>query len=378
MPHKILIINSSADKNNLLQRAFKELARQDFNFILWSKTKTFEQNNWPTNKIFLGPSLKNKAGMLLFSIMLPFIQLKLLASLIRLKIKRQADLIICLNLNEKIIVTVLAYALKIKVVWLESPATNYRQINKFLLGLYKLNCGLAEIIVFNNYGRIQLENFGGRKKISLIYPGAKPNQYQENIFNKLAAAKQANFHRKYFTVGAITELNQRQKIETIFQAIKICSPVIANIQLIIIGEGEERKNLSWLAKKMQIENLVWLVGEQEQLKKWLDGLDVYLAAGDALKLDDYGNILEAMAAGLPILAARNIGLEDLVIENKTGSLLETDNSEMLARQIIKLHQDKKLRFQLGRNGRERVNQFFTLDKMAESLKNTFNINSTRL
>ena len=57
-------------------------------------------------------------------------------------------------------------------------------------------------------------------------------------------------------------------------------PVIPNIQLIIIGEGEERKNLSWLAKKMEIDNLVWLVGEQEQLKKWLDSFDVFLALGE--------------------------------------------------------------------------------------------------
>lgn len=353
--------------------AFKELARQDFSFALWSKTKAlkqeFEQNHWPAKKIFLGPGLIKKTNILLFAIILPLIQLKFLAALLKLKIKRQVDLIICLNLNEKIIITPLAYLLKIKIVWLENPEINYQQIDKFLFGLYKLNCRLAKIITFNNYGKIQLENFGcGRGNISLVYPGASLNQYQENIFNKLAAAKRESFHRKYFTVGAIIPLNHGQKIEAIFQAVKISLPVIANIQLIIIGEGGERKNLIWLAKKMQIENLVWLVGRQEQLKKWLAGLDIYLAAGDSLKLDDYGNILEVMAAGLPVLAARNIGLEDLVIENKTGSLIEADNSELLARQIIKLHQDKKLRLQLGKNGRERVDRFFTLDKMAENMR----------
>jgi len=301
-------------------------------------------------------------------------QFKFLFLLISFRLKRKVDIVACLNFNEKIIITPLARLLGLKVIWLEGPEINYRRCNKFLLALYKLNYRLAEIAVFNNYSKLKLKNIGcAENKINLIPPGTKLMAYQENIFNKLASAGRTNFHRKYFTVGAITALNQKQKIETIFQAIKISLPVITNIQLIIIGEGEERKNLSWLAKKMEIDNLVWLVGEQKQLKKWLDSFDIFLALGENLSLDDYGNILEAMAAGLPVLAPRNIGLEDLIIENNTGALIESDNSEMLARQIIKLHQDKRLRLHLGKNGQERVSRSFTLEIMVEKLEQVFSL-----
>lgn len=335
---KILIFNSSPEKNLLLAHACKELKQKDFSF-----------NFLTTEKPRLG-------------------QFKFLFLLINFRLKREVDLVVCLNFNEKIIITPLARLLSLKVVWLEGPELNYQQGNKFLLALYKLNCRLAEIVVFNNYSKLKLKNIGlSENKISLIAPGAKLTAYQENIFNKLANAGRANFHRKYFTVGAITALNQKQKIETIFQAIKTSLPVIPNIHLIIIGEGEERKNLAWLAKKMEIDNLIWLVGEQEQLKKWLDSFDIFLALGENLSLDDYGNILEAMAAGLPVLAPRNIGLEDLIIENHTGSLIEANNGEMLSRQIIKLHQDKRLRLFLGKNGRERINRLFTMETMVEKL-----------
>jgi len=376
MPIKILVINSLAEKNSLLAAVFKELGLKSFSFSLWSSKITlinqFKQNLWPARKILLGPDLKNRPNILFFAVILLILQLKALISLIGLKVKQQVNLIICLNLNEKIIITLPAKLLGLKVVWLEAPDLNYRQINKFLFGLYKINHKFAEIITFNNYAKSQLARLGCKEdKIKIIPPGAKLNQYQENIFNKLAVLSQANFHRKYFTVGVIAALDQRQKIEPIFQAMKICLPVIPNLQLIVIGEGRERKSLSWLAKKMKIENLVWLVGEQEQLKRWLSNFDVFLAASDSPRLDDYGNILEAMAAGLPVLAPRNIGLEDLIIENKTGSLIEPDNSEMLARQIIKLHQDKKLLAYLGRNGRERANQLFTLEKIAGELEKIF-------
>jgi len=335
----ILIISSSPEKNCLLKRALKELEQKNFSFNLLS-----------TKKPLLG-------------------QVKFIISLINLRLKRRVDLVVCLNTIEKIIITPLARLLGLRVVWFEGPGLNYRKFNGFLLALYKLSSNLARIAVFNSYAKLNLINLGlTASRLRLVAPGAKLEPYQENIFHKLANAGRVNFHRKYFTVGAVTALNQKQKIETIFQAIKISLPLIPNLQLIIIGQGEERKNLSWLAKKMEIENLIWLVGEQEQLKKWLDSFDVFLATGDGLALDDYGNILEAMAAGLPVLAPRNIGLEDLVIENSTGSLIEADNSEILARQIIKLHQDKRLRLYLGKNGQERVGQLFTLEKMVEQLE----------
>lgn len=338
MVRKVILINSSLEKNLLLAQACKELEQKNFSFGLLSSKKPL-----------LG-------------------QFKFLFLLFSLRLKRKVDLIVCFNFNEKIIITPLARLLGLKVVWFEGPELDYQKFNKFLLTLYKLNYRLVKIIVFNNYSKLKLKNIGcNESQISLIPPGTKFISYQENIFNKLARAGRVNFHRKYFTVGAITALNQKQKIETIFQAIKISLPVIPNIQLIIIGEGEERRNLTWLAKKMEIDNLIWLVGEQEQLKKWLDSFDIFLALGKNLSLDDYGNILEAMAAGLPVLAPRNIGLEDLIVENSTGSLIESDNSEMLARQIIKLHQDKRLRLYLGKNGRERVSRSFTLEIMVENL-----------
>lgn len=336
---KIIVINSSAEKNFLLKQAFKELELKKFSFSLLTAKKPL-----------LG-------------------QFKFLFLLISLKLKRKVDLVACLSLNEKIFITPLGRCLGLKVVWFEGPELDYRKFNKFLLALYKLNYRLAKIIVFNGYSKLKLKNIGcAENKISLITPGAKLIAYQENIFNKLANVGRENFHRKYFTVGAITALNQKQKIETIFRAVKISLPVIPNIQMIIVGEGQERKNLLWLAKKMQIDNLIWLVGEQEQLKKWLDSFDIFLAIGENLSLDDYSNVLEAMAAGLPVIAPRNVGLEDLIIENNTGSLIEACNSEILSRQIIKLHQDKRWRLYLGKNGRERANQLFTLEKMVEKLE----------
>ena len=142
-------------------------------------------------------------------------------------------------------------------------------------------------------------------------------------------------------------------------------PVVPNLQLIIVGNSLERKSLSWLAKKMEIDSLVWFIDEQTQIKKWLDSFNVYVVTAELPELEDYYNILGAMASSLPIIGPLNVGLEEVILENKTGSLIASGNSEMLASQIIKLHEDKKLCQQLGADGRERVQQFFTLDKIVD-------------
>ena len=229
---------------------------------------------------------------------------------------------------------------------------------------------MAEIITFNNLTKNEIEKIGAPpKNISVIFPAIKLKQHesQDNIFSGIARAD-TKFNRKFFTIGTEINLNKKQKIETLFSAVKNCLPIIPNIQLIIIGEGEEKKNIAWLAKKMGLETIVWFVGAQNNLNKWVDNLNIYIMTGEFPAISDFNAVLKAMAGGLPVIGPKNAGLEDIVYENKTGVLLEADNGEMLARQIIKLHRDKRLRLKIGELAKERVELYFTLEKQINEFK----------
>jgi len=368
MHNNILIIDTTIRKSKFLFNLFTELGQKNFTFLLLSSDlnliEQFKEKGWLGKKIYLGPILRNFTDSIVFILIFLYLSLKAFLLLIYYKFKRNINFIICVNLNEKTIFTLAAKIVGLKVIWLELPEVNYRQANKIILGLYRLNSNWADLVTFNNYTKTQLKNFAfHEERIKIIQPGIKLNQYQDNIFKNLARNNRQSLHRKYFTIGTVTDLNQKQKVEIIFQAIKICLTVIPNFQLIIIGEGNERKSLNWLAKKMEIDNLVWFVGEKNQLRKWLDSFDIFITTNEIVKLDDLARLLEAMAAGLPVIAPKNVGFEDIIYENKTGAFIEINNSEMLARQIIRLQQDKKLRLQLGENGLKRVEKYFTLDNM---------------
>jgi len=73
-------------------------------------------------------------------------------------------------------------------------------------------------------------------------------------------------------------------------------------------------------------------------------------------------VLEAMAAGLPVIASAAGGLKEMVVHGETGFLVEVDDYLGLGRAIVSLLQDNEKRLQMGEAGRQRLLEHFALDK----------------
>lgn len=121
------------------------------------------------------------------------------------------------------------------------------------------------------------------------------------------------------------------------------------LTLLIIGDGSERKNLEDLAKKLELEEKVKFLGEIPNEK-----VPEYLAMADCFVLpslkEGFGiAVLEAMAAGLPVVASKVGGILDIVEDGKTGLLVEPGNPEEIAQAINKIYQNSALREQLINN-----------------------------
>ena len=80
-------------------------------------------------------------------------------------------------------------------------------------------------------------------------------------------------------------------------------------------------------------------------------------------------MLEASAAGLPIINPVHGGIDEFVSNNQSGITTETDSSELLAQAIIKLYKDKNLRHRFGHSGQDMVDNFYTIDKMIRTFLN---------
>lgn len=379
MFNKTAVFNSAQENWHLLFNLFDNLKDKGYVFYFFNSipalTCELKERKWPAKKIYLGPQPESFRGLIIFFTLLPLFYLFLFFVLAFYKYNKKIDNIICLGGNEKIIITPLAKIFKLKPIWIEDLKVDYEKLNKFTFCFLKIISRWAKIVTFSAYHKIKLEKSGiAQERLTIVRPGIKLNHYdyQENIFSQMVKESGHSFKRKFFTIGVILDLNKDQKVEALLQAVKKCLAVIPNIQLVIVGDGEERKNLSWFSKKMEIDSLVWFVGKQSHFKKWLDSFDVYIVAKERPHMDDIEVVLKAMAAGLPVLGPNNSILEDIVEENKTGCLLELDNSEMLARQIIKLYKDRRLKLMLGQYAQEAVKEKFFLERMAVEFIEVFN------
>ena len=136
--------------------------------------------------------------------------------------------------------------------------------------------------------------------------------------------------------------------------------------LTIAGEGPLKDELALAAHKLGIADRVVFRGWLER-----DHLPAVYAQADVFVLPsrDEGMsnaMLEAMAAGLPVIGSKVAGLDEVVIDGKTGLLIPPEDAAALAEAIRILIEDRDHTFALGQAARTRVEADFSWDHAAES------------
>ena len=134
---------------------------------------------------------------------------------------------------------------------------------------------------------------------------------------------------------------------------------VPNAHLLLVGQGPYRERLEKLVNKHSLRNSVSFIGRIQY--KDLPG---YICVGDifampsrsrfaGLEVEGLGIVyLEASACGLPVIAGESGGAPDAVIEGVTGFVVDGTKTEQIAKRVIQLLLDEKLRISMGSAGRD--------------------------
>ena len=119
---------------------------------------------------------------------------------------------------------------------------------------------------------------------------------------------------------------------------RVCRQV--NAHLLLVGDGPEMNNATWLARQRGIEDRVHFLGEQDQVAQLLSIADVFLlpSAQESFGLA----ALEAMACEVPVVASRVGGLPEVIDHGVNGFLHPVEDSEAMAQSAIALLTDDAL------------------------------------
>jgi glycosyltransferase involved in cell wall biosynthesis len=143
---------------------------------------------------------------------------------------------------------------------------------------------------------------------------------------------------------------------------------IPDSSLMIVGEGPEEANLKRLAGELQIGNQVDFRGKMSR-----DELDPIYNRSRVVVLPSVVKencplvVLEAMAAGRPVVASRLGGITELVREEESGYLVPYGDASVTAKALTRLFESDTLTDTLGQKGRERARTDYTIERHLSSI-----------
>ena len=170
-------------------------------------------------------------------------------------------------------------------------------------------------------------------------------------------------------VGTIAELHKNKGLKYAIEAMALIlkDPLEQDLNLIIIGEGDERKDLEKLIKEKKLENNIFLVGARDEAVTLLKALDVFILPSITEALGY--TLLEAGQAGLPAIGSTVGGIPEIIEDGVTGILVRPRDPKDLAKAIRFTVDNKEEVKILATALHKKVKKDFALEKMiGETIK----------
>ena len=158
-------------------------------------------------------------------------------------------------------------------------------------------------------------------------------------------------------VGATSNLEHEKGVDVLIEA---CALASRSIRLELLGDGARRAELERLALERGVDT--GFAGHVADVRTRLATFDIFALPSRAENFPV--GALEAMAAGLPVVATRVGGVPELVVDGETGLLVEPEDAAALAGALDALTGDDSTRGRLGEAGARRARELFDADRMA--------------
>ena len=198
------------------------------------------------------------------------------------------------------------------------------------------------------------------QKVTCVRSAVDAKPYLHTV-DKNAFAHEFGLPENALVLGVVAQLIGRKGHRYLIEAMPAILERFPNIQVLFFGKGPMQNELSALIAQKQLQNCIRFAGFRTDLPRWLGGLDLVVHPAE---MEGLGvSLLQAAAAGVPVIASRAGGMPEAVADQKTGLLIEPGNVSQLEASILKLLEDASLRSEYGKAGRGRILDEFSVEQM---------------
>jgi len=192
------------------------------------------------------------------------------------------------------------------------------------------------------------------KKLKTIYSGIDVRKF--DAVDPMAHFREMyNIPADHVVVGTVAALVGHKDYPNLLKAAKYVTERMNSVTFVALGTGPDEKKIRGIRDQLELKNRFILAGFQENVGAFLKNFNIYIQAS---KKEGLGtSILDAFAAGLPIIGTKAGGIPELIRDQSNGILVEASDHVKLGDAIISLINDPELRAKLSNNAIEFVKRF---------------------
>lgn len=206
-------------------------------------------------------------------------------------------------------------------------------------------------------------------KVVVIHNGIDPDRFMSE---RRCAVIEGDRGDRSVVLGTVARLAPQKGLATLLRAFALLEEQLAgafDLRLVLVGDGPLLSELKTLARQLGIDRRVIFTGMRRDIPELLHSFDIFVLPSltEGLPL----TVLEAMAAGLPVVASRVGGIPEAVLDGQTGFLVPPGHEAALAGKLGHLVQQPEWRCRMGAAGRQRVLAEFTARSMVRKTERLY-------
>lgn len=197
-------------------------------------------------------------------------------------------------------------------------------------------------------------------RVEVVYNGVPENIAGESG-DRRAARRELQVTDDNILVMQVSRLDSLKDHQTALRAFAEMHAADPRARLVLVGDGPERSRLESIVRELNLSTAVQLLGTRHDVARLWQAADIGLltSISEGIPL----TVLEAMSAGVPVVATRVGGVAEIIVGELTGMLSPARDTHDLAQHLLRLAADPKLRSRMGQAGLQRVRKRFSFDAM---------------
>ncbi len=197
-------------------------------------------------------------------------------------------------------------------------------------------------------------------ELSKFYHARDKINYKENY-------EELGINAGDFLIGNVARLETRKGHQFLLDAFKnvVEEQKYGHVKLLIIGEGNKRKYLENYVKELNLGDKVIFTGYREDVEELMALMDIFVLT--SLREGLPRVLVQAAAVGMPSIAFNVDGVPEIIKDNYNGFLVKVKDLEQLGNRIVKYMNNKELVLLHGRNGREFIENKWSIKGMVDRI-----------